>query len=135
MKQRAGLPVWLVGTSNGSISAANGAAAVGPPLVAGAILTSSVWSGGMSAVPLQTIKVPVLIVHNRNDHCPSANFAGAEQAMALLGAAPAKELMAVSSEAARSRPCEALAPHGYYGIENQVVPPIAQWIIAHVPAR
>ena len=134
MKRRNHLPVWLVGTSNGSISAANGAARIGPPQVAGAVLTSSVWSGGMSNVALEKIAVPVLVVHNRNDRCPAANFAGAEMGLARLVAAPAKELVPVSSTAATSQPCEALAPHGYLGIEAQVVGIMADWILAHPPA-
>ncbi len=133
MKRRADLPVWLIGTSNGSISAANGAARIGPPQIAGAVLTSSVWSGGMSNVPLEKIAVPVLIVHNRNDACPSAHFPGAEQGLARLAAAPAKELVPVASTAASSPPCEPLAPHGYYGIEAQVVTIMADWILAHSP--
>ncbi len=134
MKRRADLPVWLVGTSNGSISAASGAARLGPPRVAGAVLTSSVWSGGMSYVALQKIAVPVLVVHNRDDACPAANFAGAEQTMGRFAAAPVKELMAVSSSRAESGACEALAPHGYYGIEAQVVAAMADWMLAHSPA-
>ena len=98
------------------------------------MLTSSVWSGGMSYVALQKIAVPVLVVHNRNDACPAANFAGAEQTMGRFAAAPVKELMAVSSSRAESRPCEALAPHGYYGIEAQVVAAMADWMLAHSPA-
>ena len=133
MKRRASVPVWLVGTSNGSISAANGAVRVGPPQVAGAVLTSSVWSGGMSYVPIEKIAVPVLIVHNRNDACPAANFAGAELGLARLADAPAKELVPVSSTASESQPCEALAPHGYLGIEAQVVGIVADWMLAHAP--
>ncbi|HUK60935.1 MAG TPA: hypothetical protein VLV50_17035 [Stellaceae bacterium] len=134
LKRRADVPVWLVGTSNGSISAANSAARVGPPQIAGAVLTSSVWSGGMSNVPLEKIAVPVLIVHNRNDMCPASNFAGAPLGLARLVAAPAKELVPVSSTDSKSGPCEALAPHGYLGIEGQVATIMADWMLAHSPA-
>ena len=125
------LPVWVIGTSNGSVSAANVAARLGPDRIAGAVLTSSVWSGGMSFVPLNDIAVPTLIVHNRADTCPSSPFAGADLAVAQLSRAPAKELLAVSGGISKSRPCEALAPHGYYGIEDQVVPRMVEWIISH----
>jgi alpha-beta hydrolase superfamily lysophospholipase len=132
-KGKADLPVWLVGTSNGSISAANGAVRLGPSRVAGVVLTSSVWSGGMSFVPYNQIAVPVLVVHNHDDRCPSANFAGAELAMTQLASAPAKELLAVSGGVSKSDRCEALAPHGYYGIEDKVVPPMVRWIVEHSP--
>jgi len=133
LKRRADVPMWLVGTSNGSISAASGAVRLGPPRIAGAVLTSSVWSGGMSYVALEKIAVPVLVVHNRNDGCPSAKFVGAEQAIGRFAAAPAKELVAVSSSASNGSSCGGLAPHGYYGIEAQVVAAIADWILAHPP--
>jgi hypothetical protein len=37
-----------------------------PPRVAGAVLTSSVWLGGMMITPLNQIRVPILVVHNRD---------------------------------------------------------------------
>lgn len=131
LKSRAPAPVWLVGTSRGSISAANGAARIGAPHVAGVVLTSSVWRDGMFDVPLGDIGVPVLVVHNHDDGCRAAPFADTATAMARMQHAPMKELIAVSGGTVRSGPCDALAPHGYYGIEDQVVPPIIAWIKAH----
>ena len=69
LRKNATVPVWLIGTSNGSISAANAAVRLGPSSIAGVVLTSSVWAGGMSMVPVSTLRVPVLVVHNRNDSC------------------------------------------------------------------
>lgn len=124
-------PAWLIGTSMGSISAANGAARLGTPRIAGAVLTSSVWAGGMGLVPLGEIKVPVLVVHNRDDGCRSAPFSGAQLGVTQLANAPAHELIAVSGGIAKGPPCEAMSRHGYLGIEQQVVPAILQWIAAH----
>jgi hypothetical protein len=135
LKGKADLPVWLIGTSNGSISAANGAVRLGPTQLVGVVLTSSVWSGGMSLVPYDRIAIPVLVVHNRNDGCPAVPFAGAEQAMTRLANAPAKEFLPVSGGIAKSQPCDAQAPHGYFGIEKEVVPPIVAWILAHGAPR
>jgi hypothetical protein len=126
-KNRSPVPVWLVGTSRGSISAANGAATAGKR-IGGVILTSSVWAQGMAAVPLDKIVVPVLIVHNRDDTCPESPFAGAEAAMGRLTGAPAKQFLAVSGGLSRSNPCQALSPHGYFEIEQLVVPPMIDWI-------
>lgn len=131
LRSRAAVPVWLVGTSRGSISAANAAVRLGPPSIAGVVLTSSVWAGGMSAVPLGTVRVPVLIVHNRNDSCNASPFGQAEQAFATLTMAPAKQFIAVAGGSLRGNPCDALSPHGYLGIEDQVVPPIVAWIKTH----
>ena len=61
----------------------------------------------------------------------TARSASAAPGLDRLTAAPAKALIAVSGGTLRSAPCDALSPHGYYGIEGQVVPPIAAWIKAH----
>ncbi|HZT51395.1 MAG TPA: hypothetical protein VFA22_05655 [Stellaceae bacterium] len=136
LKSKAPVPVWLVGTSRGSISAGNGAARLGPSQVGGVVLTSSVWSRGMERVPLGSIAVPTLIVHNRDDGCRQSPPSGAEPALAALTAAPAKNLIFVGGGIAKSNPCGGLSAHGYYGIENQVVPVVIAWIKSHNrPAR
>ncbi|MGO9287370.1 MAG: alpha/beta hydrolase [Polyangia bacterium] len=124
-------PVWLVGTSNGSVSAANGAARLGSSRVAGLVLTSSVWATGMRSVPLDKIAVPTLIVHNRDDGCNESPYQGASQGLARLAKAPAKELISVQGGQSAGAACGAMSPHGYLGIENQVVPPIIEWIKSH----
>src|SRR5690348_7106763 len=93
LKSKADVPVWFVGTSRGSVSAANTAAQLSQQ-ISGVVLTSSVWSG--TAAALGQIAVPTLIVHNRADGCSASPFAGAEAAVAQLSRAPAKELLAVS---------------------------------------
>ena len=129
LKSKADVPVWLIGTSRGSISAASAAARLSPQPVSGVVLTSSVWSPTTSA--LGEIAVPTLIVHNRDDGCSLSRFAGAEAALAQLARAPAKELLAVSGGSLHGNPCDALSPHGYYQIEDKVVPSIIAWIKNH----
>ena len=70
-----GKPVWLVGTSRGTISAAAGAAALDPSRIAGIVLTSSVTNGKRAnPVPLQidlsAIRVPVLVMHHQRRRVP-----------------------------------------------------------------
>ena len=129
-KSHAPAPVWLIGTSRGSVSAANGAAALGKR-IGGVVLTSSVWAQGMAAIPLEKIVVPVLVVHNRDDGCHESPFSGADSAMARMTGAPARQFLAVSGGISRSDACHALSPHGYLGIEAQVMAPMADWIRAH----
>ena len=131
LRSRTAVPVWLIGTSNGAISAANAGVRLGPAPIAGVVLTSSVWIGGMQGTDFQMLRVPTLIVHNRNDSCPLSPFDQAAPALASLHSAPAKELIAVSSSASMSGPCEAMSPHGYWGLEKQVVQRIADWIKTH----
>jgi pimeloyl-ACP methyl ester carboxylesterase len=131
VRQRAAVPVWLVGTSRGTISAASLAARLEQSRIAGLVLTSTVWSGAIPQVPLEQISVPTLVVHNHDDGCNESPFGGVEAGLARLRAAPAKALIAVSGGALRSRACGALSPHGYLGIEDEVVGPIVAWIKAH----
>lgn len=134
LKSKAPVPVWLVGTSRGSISAGNGAARLGPAQIGGLVLTSSVWRRGMERVTLASIAVPTLIVHNRDDGCLQAPPSGAEPALTSLTAAPAKQLVFVSGGIPKGNPCGGLSAHGYYGIESQVMPVIVGWIKGHNPA-
>lgn len=128
LKGRSPLPVWLIGTSNGSVSAGNGAASVGPPSVAGVILTSSVWLRGMQQVAAERIRVPVLIVHNQNDGCDLSPFGQTEAFKARLTASSSVTFLPVSGGRSQSAPCQAMSPHGYLGIEDQVVPRMIAWI-------
>jgi hypothetical protein len=134
------VPVWLVGTSMGSVSAANAAARLSDGGPDGIVLTSSVMGRSremgesLQDVALDRIRVPVLIVHHRDDTCPSSRYADTSWAMRRLSATPRKELLAFSGgDAPQSAPCEPLAPHGYFGIEERVVDAIAAWITAAKP--
>jgi pimeloyl-ACP methyl ester carboxylesterase len=131
LKQKAPVPVWLVGTSRGSISAASGATRLGPPQVSGLILSSSVWNGGMQLVSLSAVAVPTLIIHNRDDGCRQSPASAAQPAAAMLTNAPVKELVLVSGGRLRGDSCGAQSPHGYYGIEDKVVPVMIAWIKSH----
>lgn len=137
-RTRASAPVWLIGISMGSIAAANGAAHL-PGRVAGVVLTSSVAAPNRNGETvfdseLGAIAVPALVVANRSDTCRSAEPGFAPQILAALVRSPRKELIYVDSRQSQSDPCEALSPHGYLGIESDVVQRIAAWIIAR-PVR
>ncbi|HWB47553.1 MAG TPA: alpha/beta hydrolase [Stellaceae bacterium] len=132
VRAHAAAPVWLIGTSQGSIAAANGAAHL-PGRVAGVVLSSSVAGRSSSGETvfdsdLGAIAVPALVVSNRGDTCPSAGPGFAPQILAALSRAPRKELIYVESRQLQSAPCEALSPHGYLGIEGEVVQRIAAWM-------
>jgi len=125
-------PIWLVGTSMGSIAAASGAANL-PGRVAGVVLTSSVAGPSRAGETvfdsgLGAIAVPALVVSNRGDTCPSAGPGFAPQILAALSRAPRKDLIYVESHQIQSDPCEAMSPHGYLGIESDVVQRISSWI-------
>jgi hypothetical protein len=127
-------PVFLLGTSQGSIAAMNGAAHLDPAQLAGVVLTESVSVLGGShetvfqAEP-QDVRVPALVVANRDDHCDVAPPGNAPRIAAAMSASPSVKVIQVSGGIQHSsNPCGSLTPHGYYGIETQVVDAIAGWM-------
>ena len=135
LRQSAALPVWLVGTSRGTQSAAFVAteltSAAGPD---GIVLTSSImtdrWSRPVPAMPLGEIRIPALVVHHRQDGCASCLFSGTSRLMDKLDNSPRKELLAFTGGVSTGDPCQAFAHHGYNGLEDEVVRQISAWVVA-----
>ncbi len=126
-------PVWVVGTSAGSLSAASIAAMRienGPD---GVVLTSSVTTASrfginrVTLAPLENIDKPVLFVHHKEDGCRSTPYADIPAVQARLIHAPKIELITVEGGLIRGDPCRS-GHHQYLGIEEQVTQQIAQWI-------
>jgi len=137
LRDKSGVPVWLVGTSRGTQSAAWAATQLsrvdgGPD---GLVLTSTILSDprgrAVPAMPLERVTVPVLVVHHQQDGCKLCAFSETPGLMEKFTAAPRKELVAVSGGISRGDACEAWAYHGYNGLETEVVGRIAAWITAH----
>jgi hypothetical protein len=148
-----GLPVWLVGTSSGTISAASVAAR--RPLIDlpsprlnfdrpdGVVLTSTqtfVTGGCQRTVfnaSLANINVPAFVVAHLHDSCPCSPSKDAPAVIAALASSPARNwqqflggLPPISTGL-----CEAYRAHGFYGIEGVVVTAIANWIKSHSTVR
>ncbi|MEX2222376.1 MAG: alpha/beta hydrolase [Candidatus Rokuibacteriota bacterium] len=138
LREIAKVPVWLVGTSMGTLSAANAAARLTEGGPDGIVLTSSVTETSKMSYEavrharLDDIRVPTLVVHHKDDACRASPYSGAEAIVKALKHAPVKELLAFEGGSPPiSGPCEAKAPHGYLGIEAQVISAIGAWIRAH----
>ena len=137
LEARAPTPIYLAGTSRGTLSAAAVAASIKDPRVKGLILTSSLSDGGRGRnrsatvfdTDLKRIQIPVLVVHHGQDGCTTTPF-GAATALpaALSGSAKVDFVEVTGGDPPRSEPCEALAAHGYLGREREVVAVIADWI-------
>lgn len=130
---RTDLPLWLVGTSRGTVSATAAAIAIGPPRLAGVVLTSSITAfklpGAVPTQALREVRVPVLVLHHEKDACPSCAPHEVSWILSGLTQAPVKKLLwASGGEGARGDPCEPFHWHGYVGMEAQAV----QWITAWV---
>ena len=127
------LPVWLVGTSRGTQSAGYVVTelpgADGPD---GIVLTSTILSDpkgrAVPMMPLEKIRIPVLVVHHEEDGCSHCAFSGAASLIDKLTNAPRKQLLAFKGGRNIGDPCESQAFHGFNGIENEVVQQIAAWI-------
>lgn len=128
-----GLPVFLVGTSRGSISAAALAARFGQPL-AGGVLTSSMFrpagrnsrepGPGLSRFDFTTIKIPLLLAHHVSDQCEASPYGDAQR---LSDKYPLISVLGGSTP--KSDPCEPLSQHGYYGKESETIEEIVNWML------
>jgi hypothetical protein len=135
MRAHASIPVWLVGTSRGTQSAAYVATeldrADGPD---GLVLTSTILSDDrgrpVTAMPLDKLRIPVLVVHHERDGCRHCAFRDVPMVIDKLGDAPRKQLLPFTGGSSRGDPCEAMAYHGFNGIERDVVAKIAAWILS-----
>ena len=134
-RRQFGGPVFLVGTSQGTIAAMNGAAHARPGLVSGVVLTESVSVPGRLSTETvfdadpQGVRVPALVIANRDDACDAAPPAMAPRIAAAMTHSPGVRVLVVQGGVQRSeKACGSLSPHGYYGIEGQVVGAISSWI-------
>lgn len=147
--------VWLVGTSSGTMSAAGVAAHLPYALPRpspipdrgdslrypdGIVLTATqttlvkgycgrtVFNAQLSA-----INVPAFVVSHTGDACQCSPPKTTAKVIAALTGAKDKDSLLVSGgdPPISTDPCQALAPHGFLGIEGSVVDAIAKWIKGH----
>jgi len=133
VKADTGLPVWLVGTSRGTVSATAAAIKFGKADLAGIVLTSSVVNykkaGAVPKQDLASIRIPVLVVHHENDACQQCRPHEVPAILTGLKIAPLKKLVMVNGGSDPvGDPCGPLHFHGFIGIEKQVVATITDWI-------
>lgn len=133
IRERSPAPIWLIGTSMGTISAAAAAIRDTEGLVSGVVLTSSVtgsWvPGAVPSQPLERIRVPVLVVHHRHDSCRSCSPAEARRIGPALRSAPVTQTWLLEGGGPPSGPaCEPMHHHGFIGMEAEVVERIVQWV-------
>jgi len=123
-----GLPVFLVGTSRGAISAASAGRRLGP-VVDGVVLTSTPFLAtrrqpGLSGFDLSSIPVPLLFVHHVDDGCDYTPYSAAKRLAARY------PVVSVSGGLPpQSKPCEAMSAHGCLGREADAVEAIAKWML------
>lgn len=128
------VPVWLVGTSRGTVSAT--AAAIkyaGKPMFDGIVLTSAIVGGKKpQAVPRQSIdkiRVPVLVYMHAKDGCSDCQLSDAKWLIGKFTGASVQAFMAVQGGGEpKGDPCHGSHYHGFIGMEDRAVTDIVNWI-------
>ena len=120
-------PVWLVGTSRGTLSAAAAGLQLGRR-IDGVVLTAGMNS--IKTLEIDRFEVPVLIVHHERDTCRVTDYRDLRQVTSKLRA-PRKEVLTFSGGNSEGPACEAMAFHGFNGIEAEVIRAISLWIAPH----
>lgn len=135
LRQREPLPVWLVGISMGTVSAANAAARLGRRGPDGLVLISSVtrthayMRESLRDVPLEKVQVATLVIHHRNDPCETTPYAEASALPRRLTAAKRVELITLEGGSPlRGLPCGAESPHAFFGLEDVLIERLASSI-------
>ncbi len=142
LRTEANVPIWLVGTSMGTFSAAGGA--IGARGIDGLVLTSTItraqpnWKiaashpNGVASMALPRVTVPSLIMSHRKDGCEITPAADAPKLKARLTAAKPTEIVLLDGGAPPlSAPCEAKSQHGFLGIEDEAIATIARFVKAN----
>lgn len=127
-----GLPLWAVGTSRGTVSAAVAVTAAVPP-ADGLVLTSALTGPDafedLNGVSLESVSVPTLIVSHKDDDCPVTKPEDAKMLKHRLAGSPKVRVIEFHGGSTPvSNPCDPLSGHGFFGIEQKVIEAIAKWI-------
>lgn len=137
-KRLPGKPLWLVGTSRGTLSVANTAARIhGKETPNGIVMTSSVTiqsNRGLDSlddIDLSAITAPTLIVHHEDDGCYVTPYDDAELLLPSLISVKTKAFMPFRGGETEGNPCKGKSYHGFLGIEKQVMTSIIDWVKAH----
>jgi hypothetical protein len=132
LKRDTGKPVWLVGTSRGTTSAAAAGIALGDS-VDGVVLTSSITDaslpGAIQNLPLARLRVPVLVMHHRRDACKATPPGPVQSLVDALANAPVKRVLLLTAGGPVSgEPCEPRHWHGFAGMDEAAVGEIADFV-------
>ncbi len=125
------LPLVVVGTSEGSISAYYAARALAPAdvkvIFTSSLFNSSRTSTGLAALDFDDFKIPMLWVHHADDPCTWTPY---WQAKRHAEKTHAPLITVRSNFPARGDPCMARSQHGYIGVETETVLAMKNWVIS-----
>ncbi len=139
LKKENAIPVWLVGFSMGTFSATNSAIHLGEE-VNGVVLVSSNVRGGKTEATkhfqngildmrLDKVTVPALIIAHEKDKCPYNPPEGAAKARdRLVNSLKVEVKYFTGGKRSFSHPCYPLSSHGFYGLDEEVLATITEFI-------
>jgi hypothetical protein len=138
VRTRTDAPIWLVGQSNGTVAAVNGAAHMTHGEIAGIVLLSSVTRERNQVYEtvfragLDRVNVPTLIVAHVHDRCIVTPPTDAPVIRAELTQAPKTEVLMLDggSSPGNIDECQGDGAHSYYGMHPEVIERVAAWIKA-----
>jgi pimeloyl-ACP methyl ester carboxylesterase len=128
-------PVWLVGTSRGTQSAAYIATQLAPPdgpdgiALSSSILVDDREGASVLSMPVEKLKIPVLIVHHEQDGCHLCPYTLIPKLMNKLTDAPRKQLLSFTGGENIGNACNSAAHHGYNGLDQDVVGKMSGWML------
>lgn len=131
------LPVWLVGTSAGTISVAHSAEKLtGPYRPDGVVFTASITEDSGHGAHVLDFDIdkytgPALIAHHKRDVCSVTPPGGVDDIKDELKKASAVGVMLYDDGDPKGDDCQARHYHGFNGIEEKVVGDMAKWMLAH----
>ena len=125
-------PIWLVGTSMGTISATSAVLQLANSNIKGLVLTASILNtapGNLASQSLQEIKLPVLMIHHEADACFACVPTEAKALFMNFKNSQNKDFkMFGGGGPVSGDPCNNQHWHGFIGIESQVTAHIVKWI-------
>ena len=141
LKKQYDVPVWFMGFSMGSHSAAYLAGAFNSK-IDGIVMASSVtnwkvfkaksaykaYPNGILDIDLDKIVVPVLILHHKKDKCKGSLSSNIPRVAAALTNSPKVDVTYISGGFTHSNPCGPMGYHGFKGKEKEALNAIIDFI-------
>jgi dienelactone hydrolase len=146
MRSQTARKVWTIGTSRGTLSVANYVARYWKPRERtapdGQIYTSGFWKlsdegftiWSLANHDARKLKLPTLLVVHKQDVCPDTDPTDLLEPFKtwLSGGGAAVSVQTLTGgKPPQSGPCGALSPHGFYGLDAEVVKRMTAWIGQH----
>lgn len=142
LRQRFRLPVWLHGTSRGTVGIAQTVPKITDPLKRpdGLVLSATVTKPGGNDNPtiydgaLAKIIGPVLLLHHADDACHATPLQGARDATSAFRSAGPVELSIIrgGGKSADHRACGSRSYHGFIDVDKKAADAIVRFIKSNI---